>query len=63
MCLRELSNRDSKWEFYVNPASSELPLMTAEEMARTLRETGDSIVDSFKNSNQGRHKKRVELQR
>ena len=47
MCLRELLKRDAKWKYYMNPAASELPLVTVEEMENTLRSIGDNIAESY----------------
>ena len=47
MCLRELLKRDAKWKYYMNPAASELPLVTVEEMESTLRSIGDNIAESY----------------
>ena len=33
-----------------------MPILTVEEMSATLRDIGESVVDSFKNSNPKRHK-------
>ena len=38
ICMRELLMRDEKWEFYLNPASSELPLMAVGEIEELVRE-------------------------
>ena len=47
MCLRELLKRDARWKYYMNPAASELPLVTVEEMENTLRSIGDNIAESY----------------
>ena len=47
MCLRELLRRDASWKYYVNPAASELPLVTVEDMENTLRSIGDNIAESY----------------
>ena len=39
--------RDADWKYFLNPAASELPLVTVEEMEDTLRNIGDSIVESY----------------
>ena len=48
MCMRELLKRDADWKYFMNPAASELPLVTVEEMEETLRNIGGSIVESYK---------------
>ena len=47
MCMRELLRRDADWRYFLNPAASELPLVTVEEMENTLRHIGGSIVESY----------------
>ena len=56
MCLRQLLERNQEWKFWTNPAASEMPILAVEEMSATLRDIGESVVDSFKNSNPKRHK-------
>ena len=47
MCMRELLKRDAAWKYFLNPAASELPLVTVEEMESTLKTIGKSIVESY----------------
>ena len=47
MCMRELLKRDADWKYFLNPAASELPLVTVEEMENTLKNVGKSIVESY----------------
>ena len=47
MCMRELLRRDAKWKYFMNPAASELPLVTVDEMENTLRAIGGNIVESY----------------
>ena len=52
MCMRELLRRDAHWKYFLNPAASELPLVTVEEMEDTLAhmamaEGGGSVVESY----------------
>ena len=47
MCMRELLRRDARWRYFLNPAASELPLVTVEEMEATLAGMGGlSVVES-----------------
>ena len=56
MCLRQLLERNQEWKFWTNPAASEMPILAVEDMSATLRDIGESVIDSFKNPNLGRHK-------
>lgn len=53
MCMRELLRRDARWKYFLNPAASELPLVTVEEMEDTLAHMamagggGSSVVESY----------------
>ena len=38
ICIRELLGRDKEWDFYMNPAASELPLMAVGEIEDLVRE-------------------------
>ena len=38
ICIRELLGRDKQWDFYMNPAASELPLMAVGEIEDLVRE-------------------------
>ena len=57
--MRELLLRDKKWEFYLNPASSELPLMAVGEIEELARIVGGSIIDNYATARKFyfRHKK------
>ena len=46
ICLRELSLRDSKWQFYLNPSESSLPLLSHRDLRKWLKkEKRHSFVD------------------
>ena len=47
LCIRELLNRNAEWKFYMNHATSELPLITVEEMETFLWSKNRSIIDSY----------------
>ena len=63
MCLRQLLERNEEWKFWTNPAASEMPILAVEDMSATLRDIGESVIDSFKNPNLGRHKVFTQLVR
>ena len=63
MCLRQLLERNQEWKFWTNPAASEMPILAVEDMSATLRDIGESVIDSFKNPNLGRHKVFTQLVR
>ena len=63
MCLRQLLERNQEWKFWTNPAASEMPIQAVEDMSATLRDIGESVIDSFKNPNLGRHKVFTQLVR
>ena len=56
LCIRELLKRNAEWKFYMNHASSELPLITVEEMETFLRSRNRSIIDSYTNKFLSRQK-------
>ena len=56
ICIRELLERDSNWRFYMNHASSELPLIPVEEMDKFLRSLKRSVIDSYYNKYTSRQK-------
>ena len=45
ICIRELLERDKEWDFYMNPAASELPLMAVGEIEDLVREGTVKISD------------------
>ena len=40
-----------------------MPILAVEDMSATLRDIGESVIDSFKNPNLGRHKVFTQLVR
>ena len=56
ICTRELLERDTEWKFYMNHASSELPLITVEEMENLLWSLKRSVIDSYNNTFDSRQK-------
>ena len=60
MCMRELLRRDARWRYFLNPAASELPLVTVEEMEDTLAHMEDmgSVVESYPFPNSNMHRLR-----
>ncbi len=47
-CLRALLLRDDRWQFYINPAGTELPLLPIETMDQVMSMHSTSVVDSFR---------------
>ena len=62
-CLRSLLENNNRWEYYVNTAGSELPLVTYPEFVNKLQEAGGSIIDSFKLTNHFRLVDAIYLER
>ena len=57
MCMRELLRTDKHWKYFLNPAATELPLITIEQMERLFRESGEDWVEVWKIHKLDEHRK------
>ena len=56
ICFRQLLARNKDWKILVNGAATELPLKPISRIREILRNTtGNGIIVSKENTNQGRH--------
>ena len=57
-CMRHLTENDKHWEMFLNPAGSELPLRSVDNIRKALKETskfGSAVdISPVPNGNKGR---------
>ena len=47
ICMRQLLKLDREWKYFLNPASTEMPLMTIEETVNVLMANGKDILEVY----------------